>query len=87
VQRVYEGRRLSGLRGRGELPCLGLVGWELYLESTERSDGRIRALHLHRIFGFLLCILERLSDLAKAMEERMIHGKNTGTILKTRPIR
>ena len=29
----------------------------------------------------------RLSDLAKAMEERMIHGKSTGTILKTRPIR
>jgi len=31
--------------------------------------------------------LFRLSDLAKAMEERMIHGKSTGTILKTRPIR
>ena len=29
----------------------------------------------------------RLSDLAKAMEERMIHGKSTGTIPKTRPIR
>ena len=29
----------------------------------------------------------RLSDLAKAMEERMIHGKSTSTISKTRPIR
>jgi hypothetical protein len=29
----------------------------------------------------------RLSDLARAMEERMICGKNTGTISKTRPIR
>jgi len=31
--------------------------------------------------------LIRPSDLAKAMEERMVHGKSTGTILKTRPIR
>jgi hypothetical protein len=27
----------------------------------------------------------RLSDLAKPMEEGMIHGKSTGTILKTSP--
>ncbi len=29
----------------------------------------------------------RLSDLARAMEERMMCGKNTGRISKTRPIR